>query len=95
MCSAFGMWSTLIIMEVIPFLILAVGVDNLCELSPRPPRADRIPIASSPGSQPECMKCTTCLAMHQMRLSSVIISCRSHEAAQNGALANIAFKIAN
>lgn len=24
------MWSTLIIMEVIPFLILAVGVDNLC-----------------------------------------------------------------
>ena len=25
----FGFWSTLIIMEVIPFLVLAVGVDNM------------------------------------------------------------------
>ncbi|KAI5432551.1 hypothetical protein KIW84_020023 [Lathyrus oleraceus] len=28
--SAFGVKSTLIIMEVIPFLVLAVGVDNMC-----------------------------------------------------------------
>jgi hypothetical protein len=32
-CSAFGMWSTLIIMEVIPFLVLAVGVDNMFVLA--------------------------------------------------------------
>ena len=25
----FGFWSTLIVMEVIPFLVLAVGVDNM------------------------------------------------------------------
>ncbi|KAK8582603.1 hypothetical protein V6N13_069377 [Hibiscus sabdariffa] len=30
--SAFGVKSTLIIMEVIPFLVLAVGVDNMCIL---------------------------------------------------------------
>ncbi|THG00595.1 hypothetical protein TEA_008263 [Camellia sinensis var. sinensis] len=30
--SAFGIKSTLIIMEVIPFLVLAVGVDNMCIL---------------------------------------------------------------
>lgn len=29
LCSLFGMWATLIIMEVIPFLALAVGVDNM------------------------------------------------------------------
>lgn len=35
--SAFGMWSTLNIMEVVPFLILAVGVHNLCALLPNLP----------------------------------------------------------
>jgi hypothetical protein len=29
----FGMWSTLIVMEVIPFLVLAVGVDNMFVLA--------------------------------------------------------------
>ena len=29
LCSMLGIWSTLIIMEVIPFLVLAVGVDNM------------------------------------------------------------------
>lgn len=33
LCSMFGMWSTLIIMEVIPFLVLAVGVDNMFVLA--------------------------------------------------------------
>eukprot|EP00883_Tetradesmus_obliquus_P007421 jgi/Sobl393_1/18043/SZX70998.1 len=33
LCSLFGMWSTLIIMEVIPFLVLAVGVDNMFVLA--------------------------------------------------------------
>jgi Niemann-Pick C1 protein len=33
LCSWFGMWSTLIIMEVIPFLVLAVGVDNMFVLA--------------------------------------------------------------
>ncbi|KAK9823955.1 hypothetical protein WJX72_006638 [[Myrmecia] bisecta] len=28
-CSLLGVWATLIIMEVIPFLVLAVGVDNM------------------------------------------------------------------
>ncbi len=31
--SAAGLWSTLIIMEVIPFLVLAVGVDNMFVLA--------------------------------------------------------------
>ncbi|XP_024370575.1 uncharacterized protein [Physcomitrium patens] len=31
-CSFFGVKSTLIIVEVIPFLVLAVGVDNMCIL---------------------------------------------------------------
>lgn len=29
LCSLLGMWATLIIMEVIPFLALAVGADNM------------------------------------------------------------------
>jgi Niemann-Pick C1 protein len=33
LCSLFGIWSTLIIMEVIPFLALAVGVDNMFVLA--------------------------------------------------------------
>jgi Niemann-Pick C1 protein len=33
LCSMFGMWSTLIVMEVIPFLVLAVGVDNMFVLA--------------------------------------------------------------
>eukprot|EP00775_Hariotina_reticulata_P001814 gene1814-2147_t len=33
LCSMMGMWSTLIIMEVIPFLVLAVGVDNMFVLA--------------------------------------------------------------
>ncbi|GAQ79217.1 putative Niemann-Pick C type protein [Klebsormidium nitens] len=32
LCSALGVKSTLIIVEVIPFLVLAVGVDNMCIL---------------------------------------------------------------
>lgn len=32
LCSFFGVKSTLIIVEVIPFLVLAVGVDNMCIL---------------------------------------------------------------
>ncbi|KAG0593289.1 hypothetical protein KC19_1G318700 [Ceratodon purpureus] len=32
LCSVFGVKSTLIIVEVIPFLVLAVGVDNMCIL---------------------------------------------------------------
>lgn len=32
LCSYFGVHSTLIIVEVIPFLVLAVGVDNMCIL---------------------------------------------------------------
>jgi hypothetical protein len=33
LCSVFGMWSTLIIMEVVAFLVLAVGVDNMFVLA--------------------------------------------------------------
>jgi hypothetical protein len=33
LCSLAGMWSTLIVMEVIPFLVLAVGVDNMFVLA--------------------------------------------------------------
>ena len=29
LCAGLGMWATLIILEVIPFLALAVGVDNM------------------------------------------------------------------
>jgi hypothetical protein len=28
-----GMWSTLIVMEVIPFIVLAIGVDNMFVLA--------------------------------------------------------------
>ncbi|EIE26672.1 multidrug efflux transporter AcrB transmembrane domain-containing protein [Coccomyxa subellipsoidea C-169] len=40
LCSLFGMWSTLIIMEVIPFLVLAVGVDNMFILANELDRTD-------------------------------------------------------
>eukprot|EP00850_Spirogloea_muscicola_P012084 SM000077S21558 [mRNA] locus=s77:255081:266054:+ [translate_table: standard] len=33
LCSALGVKSTLIVVEVIPFLVLAVGVDNMCILA--------------------------------------------------------------
>ncbi|KAF8057679.1 NPC1 [Scenedesmus sp. PABB004] len=50
LCSLFGMWSTLIIMEVIPFLVLAVGVDNMFVLAHALQRQDpALPLATRAG----------------------------------------------
>ncbi|KAF6262418.1 multidrug efflux transporter AcrB transmembrane domain-containing protein [Scenedesmus sp. NREL 46B-D3] len=50
LCSLFGMWSTLIIMEVIPFLVLAVGVDNMFVLAHALGRQDpALPLVTRAG----------------------------------------------
>eukprot|EP00878_Enallax_costatus_P015127 GHUV01015839.1.p1 GENE.GHUV01015839.1~~GHUV01015839.1.p1 ORF type:complete len:1041 (+),score=174.75 GHUV01015839.1:474-3596(+) len=50
LCSMFGMWSTLIIMEVIPFLVLAVGVDNMFLLAHALGRQDpTLPLVTRAG----------------------------------------------
>eukprot|EP00879_Flechtneria_rotunda_P012269 GHRR01012815.1.p1 GENE.GHRR01012815.1~~GHRR01012815.1.p1 ORF type:complete len:1130 (+),score=344.72 GHRR01012815.1:967-4356(+) len=50
LCSMFGMWSTLIIMEVIPFLVLAVGVDNMFVLAHALARQDpTLPLVTRAG----------------------------------------------
>lgn len=53
LCSMAGMWSTLIIMEVIPFLVLAVGVDNMFVMAHALGRQVRLGrgLVSLPGGQ--------------------------------------------
>jgi Niemann-Pick C1 protein len=45
LASMFGVWSTLISLEVIPFLVLAVGVDNMFVLAHALARQARAPEA--------------------------------------------------
>lgn len=64
--SALGLWSTLIIMEVIPFLVLAVGVDNMFVLAhalqrqaPGPPLEERVAGALA-GAGPSIALAASC-----------------------------------
>ncbi|DBB06657.1 TPA: hypothetical protein ACH3X1_012171 [Trebouxia sp. C0004] len=68
-CSLFGMWATLIILEVIPFLVLAVGVDNMFILAhalqqqnPRLPIPERLGRALA-GAGPSITLAAACEAL--------------------------------
>ena len=69
LCSMLGIWSTLIIMEVIPFLVLAVGVDNMFILAlldsrqlPGTPLPERM-AATLANAGPSILLASTCEAV--------------------------------
>ncbi|KAJ9512863.1 hypothetical protein QJQ45_029163, partial [Haematococcus lacustris] len=88
--SAAGLWSTLIIMEVIPFLVLAVGVDNMFVLAhalqrqgQALPLAERVAAAlSAAGPSITLAACCELLAFSLGALSTMPAASPTRHAAQ-------------